>query len=182
MLNMLLLLILHTWIMVILNFVDFAQFDEKWCCGCWIMVRSWLYDVVVVVLWCSHQFMLWVLMKVLLWLSCVNFATFVKIGFLSKSHFRMRLIKLFDVEMSSFKCSFYGLSGRDALAKTESKSDSKTRFYARKCKNALLMYWWGDTAVCLGDTTMSGSSVRGDTAMSVLQNAETSFFRVFVYF
>ena len=36
--------------------------------------------------------------------------------------------------------------------------------------------------MCLGDTTMSGSSVRGDTAMSVLQNAETSFFRVFVYF
>jgi len=61
-------------------FVDFVQFDEKWWCGCWMMVRSWLYDVVVVVLWCSHQSMLWVLMKVLLWLNCGDFAIFVKIG------------------------------------------------------------------------------------------------------
>jgi len=61
-------------------FVDFVQIHEKWCWGCWMMVRSWLYDVVVVVLWCSHQFMLWVLMKVLLWLSCGDFAIFVKMG------------------------------------------------------------------------------------------------------
>ena len=58
----------------------FVQFDEKWCCGGWMMVISWLYDVDVVVWWCSHQFMLWVLMKVLLWLNYGDFATFVKMG------------------------------------------------------------------------------------------------------
>jgi hypothetical protein len=43
--------------------------------------------------------------------------------------------------------------------------------------------------VCLGDTTVSGSIVRGDmavcpgdTTVSVLKNPETSFFHVFVYF
>ena len=39
-----------------------------------------------------------------------------------------------------------------------------------------------DTTVCLDDTTMSDSPVRDDTTVSVLQNLETSFFRVFVYF
>ena len=53
-------------------------------CCCWMMVRSWLYDVVVVVLWCSHQFMLWVLMKVLLWLNCGDFAIFGENGLIMK--------------------------------------------------------------------------------------------------
>ena len=46
-----------------------------------------------------------------------------------------------------------------------------------------------DTTVCLDDTTVSDSPVRDDTAVcpddatvSVLQNSETSCFRVFVYF
>ena len=46
-----------------------------------------------------------------------------------------------------------------------------------------------DTTVYLDDTTVSDSPVRDDTTVcpddatvSVLQNSETSFFRVFVYF
>ena len=88
-----------------------------------------------------------------------------------------------------FKCGLYGLSVRNALAKTELKSDSKTRFYARKRKNAFLLYWWNDTTVCLDDTTVSESPVRDDTTVcpddatvSVLQNPKTLFFRIFVYF
>ena len=81
-----------------------------------------------------------------------------------------------------FKCGLYGLSVRNALAKTELKSDSKTRFYARKRKNAFC---------CTDDTTVSDSPVRDDTTVcpddatvSDLQNSETSFFflRVFVCF
>jgi len=34
-----------------------------------------------------------------------------------------------------FKYSLNGLSVRDALVKMESKSDLKTRFYTRKCRN-----------------------------------------------
>jgi hypothetical protein len=88
-----------------------------------------------------------------------------------------------------FKCGLYGLSVRNALAKTELKSDSKTRFYAQKHKNCILLYWWNDTTVCLDDTTVSESPVRDDTTVcpddatvSVLQNPKTLFFRVFVYF
>jgi len=106
-----------------------------------------------------------------------------------------------------FKCGLYCLSVRDALAKTESKTDLKTRFYARKSENAFLLYKWGDTTVCLDDTTVSESPVGDDTTVclynmtvsyspvrddttvclddatvSVLQNSETSFFRIFVYF
>jgi len=43
-----------------------------------------------------------------------------------------------------FKCSLYGLSVRDALAKTEPETDLKTRFYARKRKN---------TFCCTGEVT-----------------------------
>jgi len=46
-----------------------------------------------------------------------------------------------------------------------------------------------DTTVCLYDTTVSYSPVRDDTTVCpddatvlVLQNSETSFFRIFVYF
>jgi len=72
----------------------------------------------------------------------------------------------FNVEMSIFKCSLYGLSVRNALAKTELKLGSKTRFYVWKRKNAILLYWWGDMIVCLDDATVSWSPVRVDVTVS----------------
>jgi len=83
-------------------FVNYAQIDEFWCGVVELWLNSWLWVVVVVVRLCSHKFMLWVLMKVLLWLSCVDFVNFVKIGFLSKSHFRWGWLSCFNVEISSF--------------------------------------------------------------------------------
>jgi len=41
-----------------------------------------------------------------------------------------------------FTCSLYGISVRDALAKTKSKSDLKTRFYERKRINGF--YFTGE--------------------------------------
>jgi len=75
-------------------------------------------------------------------------------------------LSYFNVEMSIFKCSLYGLSVRNALAKTELKSDSKTRFYVWKRKNAILLYWWGDMTVCLDEATVSWSPVRVDATVS----------------
>jgi len=72
-----------------------------------------------------------------------------------------------------FKCSLSGVNVGNALVKTKLKSDSKTRFYAWKHKNAFLLYWWGDTTVCPGDMTVLGPPGRGDATVSVLQNPET---------
>jgi len=80
--------------------------------------------------------------------------------FFKISHFGMNWLGCFELKCQVFKFSLYGLSVRDALAKTELKTNLKTRFYARKRKNAFLLHWWGDTTVCLGDTNVSGSSVR----------------------
>jgi len=75
-----------------------------------------------------------------------------------------------------FKSGLYGLSVRNALAKTELKSDLKTRFYARKRKNAFLLYWWGDTAVLGSPVRDETTACPDDATVSVLQNLETSFF------
>ena len=49
----------------------------------------------------------------------------------------MSLIKFFlMLKCQVFKSGLYGLSVRNALTKMELKSDLKTRFYARKRKNA----------------------------------------------
>ena len=81
------------------------------------------------------------------------------------SHFGMNWLGCFELKCQVFKFSLYGLSVRDALAKTELKTNLKTRFYARKRKNAFLLYWWSDTTVCLDDTTVSESPVGDDTTV-----------------
>ena len=59
-------------------------------------------------------------------------------------------LSYFMLKCQDFKCSLYGLSVRDALAKTESKSKSKTRFYVWKRENAFFCCTGEVTRPCQG--------------------------------
>jgi len=76
MLNMLLLLNLHVWILAIWNFVNFCSNGCKIVLLCWLLMNLCLNDVVAVVRCCCCWIVPWVFQFVRLWFelrSCVKF-------------------------------------------------------------------------------------------------------------
>ena len=61
-----------------------SKFVEKWSCGVKLCMNSCSLVVVIDLVHVVVGFMLWVLMKVLLWLNCGDFAIFGENGLIMK--------------------------------------------------------------------------------------------------